>query len=77
MEYRVSFVALGDEHPGGIQTLDHRPTVGDEWVVGGLRFEIVEVKDLFPPYGEIAYLHATCRRIEQTGSGKGTDGDHS
>ena len=77
MIYKVSFVVLDDAHPGGIQNLDHQPAVGEELVAGDLRFEIVEVTELLPPYGDYAYLHATCRLIDDTHPGKGTDGDNA
>jgi hypothetical protein len=75
--YKVSFVVLGDTHPGGIQNLDHRPAVGDALVVGSQRFEIVEVTELLPPYGNYTYLHATCRQIDNIDSGKSKDGDNA
>ena len=75
MIYKVSFVVLGDAHPGGIQNLDHQPVVGEELVAGDLRFEIVEVMELLPPFGDYSYLHATCRRVENTQAEKGTDGN--
>jgi hypothetical protein len=75
--YKVSFVVLNNAHPGGIQNLDHRPAVGDELVAGSQRFEIVEVTELLPPYGDYAYLHATCRMLDNTHSGKGQDGDNT
>ena len=76
MIYKVSFVVLDGAHPGGIQNLDHQPTVGEELVVGSQRFEIEEVTELLPPYGNYSYLHATCRLIDNAPSGKGTDGDN-
>lgn len=77
MIYKVSFVVVGDTHPGGIQNLDHRPQVGEELVVGQARIEVIEVTELLPPYGDYSYLHATCRLIDDTNSGKGTDGEHA
>ena len=77
MIYKVSFVVLGETHPGGIQNLDHQPEIGELLVVGDLRFEIEEVTELLPPYGNYAYLHATCRLIDDSHSGKGTDGDNA
>jgi hypothetical protein len=77
MIYKVSFVVLDDTHPGGIQNLDHRPAVGEELVSGNRRFEIIEVTELLPPYGNYSYLHATCRLLEETDTRKGTNGDHA
>jgi hypothetical protein len=75
--YKVSFVVLDDAHPGGIQNLDHQPVVGEELVAGDRRFEILEVTELLPPYGDYAYLHATCRLIDEFNTGKGSDGDNA
>lgn len=77
MIYKVSFVVLDDAHPGGIQNLDHQPVVGEQLSVGDVRFEILEVTELLPPFGDYSYLHATCRLIGETRSGKGTDGDNA
>jgi len=46
-------------------------------VAGNQRFEIVEVTELLPPYGDYMYLHATCRLIDSTHSQKGTDGNNA
>jgi len=75
--YKVSFVVLDNAHPGGIQNLDYHPEVGQELVAGNRRFEILEVTELLPPYGDYAYLHATCRLIDDTHTEKGTDGEHA
>lgn len=77
MIYKVSFVVLDDAHPGGIQNLDHQPAVGEELVAGNSHFEIIEVTELIPPYGNYTYLHATCRLIDDTDKRKGTDGDNA
>ena len=63
MVYKVSFVVQDGSHPGGIQNLNERPTVGDIFTVGNQAFEIIEVMELVPPYGDYAYLHATCKQI--------------
>jgi hypothetical protein len=73
--YKVSFVVLNSTHPGGIQNMDHHPTVGEVLVVGSQRFQVVEVTELLPPYGDYSYLHATCRLLDNTDSGKGIHGD--
>lgn len=75
MIYKVSFVVLDDAHPGGIQNLDHQPEVGEELAFGKQRFQVVEVTELLPPYGNYSYLHVTCRLLDNTNSGKGTHGD--
>jgi hypothetical protein len=75
--YKVSLVVLDGAHPGGIQNLDHHPQVGEELVIGDLCFEIIQVTELLPPYGDYSYLHATCRLVENRDSGKGTDGNNA
>lgn len=65
MIYKVSFVVQGGTHPGGIQNLDQRPEIGDRLTLAGLKFEIVEVLEIIPPRGDFAYLHATCRPIQE------------
>jgi hypothetical protein len=65
MIYKVSFVVQGGTHPGGIQNLDERPKLGDVLTLGNQKFEIVEVMEIIPPRGDFAYLHATCRPIDE------------
>ena len=65
MIYKVSFVVQGGTHPGGIQNLEDRPEVGDTLSLGSGDFEILEVLEIIPPRGNFAYLHATCRPIEE------------
>ncbi len=67
MIYKVSFVVQGGKHPGGIQNLDKRPEVGDQLNLAGLKFEIVEVLEIIPPRGDFAYLHATCKPVQEDG----------
>ena len=64
MIYKVSFVVQGGTHPGGIQNLDERPQVGDKLELGSNVFEIIEVLEIIPPRGNFAYLHATCKPVE-------------
>ena len=66
MIYKVSFVIIGRPHPGEIVNMDTPPRVGDQVELGDEMFEITEVVDLIPPRGEFAYLHATCRPVEET-----------
>ena len=77
MIYKVSFVVLDDAHPGGIQNLDHQPVVGEELAVGDVRFQILEVTELLPPFGDYSYLHVTCRRIDDPRLDKDTDADNA
>ena len=64
MIYKVSFVVQGGTHPGGIQNLEERPQIGDTLTLGNHSFEIIEVLEIIPPRGNFAYLHATCKPIE-------------
>jgi hypothetical protein len=66
MIYKVSYVVIGKTHPGEIVNMDTPPRVGDQVTLGDEVFEVTEVVDLIPPRGEFAYLHATCRPIEET-----------
>ncbi len=61
MIYNVSYVVLGGEHPGRMQSQESRPQVGEKMQLGDLVVEIVEVRELMPPMGDFVYLHATCR----------------
>jgi hypothetical protein len=63
--YKVSFVVQGGTHPGGIQNLNQRPEVGDQLSLAGLKLEIVEVLEIIPPRGDFAYLHATCKPVQE------------
>jgi hypothetical protein len=64
--YKVSYVVVGQPHPGAIVNRENPPRVGDCVTLGGKPFEIVEVVDLAPPRGDFAYLHATCRAVRET-----------
>lgn len=57
--YKVSYVVLGEDHPGAILNLDHRPEQGQFIELGDKTYKIIEVVDLIPPKGDFFYLHAT------------------
>jgi hypothetical protein len=59
--YKVSYVIVGNDHPGTILNQDHLPKRGDMVKLGNELFEIVEVLELMPPRGEFHYIHVTCR----------------
>jgi hypothetical protein len=61
--FKVSYVVIGSDHPGGIANSDHRPIVGEKVQIGDQKFEILEIFDLMPSRGEFHYIHATCREI--------------
>jgi len=63
MIYKVSYVVVGQPHPGEIINQDVPPKVGDRLTLGGEEFEVIEVIDLAPPRGDFAYLHVTCQPV--------------
>jgi hypothetical protein len=63
MIYKVSYVVVGEPHPGEIVNQDLPPEVGDQVTLGGDMFEVIEIIDLAPPRGDFAYLHATCKPV--------------
>ena len=65
MIYKVSFVVPGRRDVGGIQNINREPKAGDRVRIGNQTFEVVEVTELMPPRGDFAYLHATCKPIEE------------
>ena len=64
MIYKVSYVVVGKSHPGAIVNLDGPPRVGDQVELGGEMCEVIEVVDLIPPRGDFAFLHVTCRPVQ-------------
>ena len=64
MIYKVSFVVPGRRDVGGIQNIDREPKPGDRVRIGSQIFEVMEVTELMPPRGDFAYLHATCRPVQ-------------
>ena len=65
MIYKVSYVVVSGKHPGTIANVDKRPKVGDRVVLGKHEFEITEVLELMPPRGDFAFLHATCKEVDE------------
>lgn len=65
MIYKVSYVIIRSPHPGAILNQETPPQVGERVRIGEVWCEIVEVQDLLPPQGEYAYLHVTCRPVEE------------
>jgi hypothetical protein len=63
--YKVSYVVVGGSHPGAIVNVEEPPQVGDRIRLDGDQFKIVEVVDLLPPRDNFAYVHATCRPIDE------------
>lgn len=61
MIYTVSYVVIGNSHPGAVMNQQDRPVVGAQVEIGGARFEIVEVKRMLPSREDFEFLHATVR----------------
>ncbi|MDY6875158.1 MAG: hypothetical protein SWK90_03000 [Chloroflexota bacterium] len=66
MIYKVSYVVIGKPHLGVIVNLDAPPRVGDQVQLGDELCNVLEVIDLIPPRGDFAYLHVTCRPVQET-----------
>jgi len=64
MIYKVSYVVVGKPHMGAIVNLDTPPRVGDQVQLGDETCEVTEVLDLIPPREDFAYLHVTCRPVQ-------------
>ena len=65
MIYKVSYVVAGKPHLGAIANLDAPPRVGDWVQLGEEVVEVIEVIDLIPPREDFAYLHVTCRPLQE------------
>lgn len=65
MIYKVSYVVMNRPRLGMIVNLDNPPRVGDRVEMDDELCEIVEVVDLIPPHGDFAYLHVTCRPVQE------------
>ena len=59
--YKVSYVVVGETHPGAILNTEHKPAVGDHITLGSREFIVLEIVDLMPARGEFHFLHATLR----------------
>jgi len=59
--YKVSYVVIGEEHPGAILNTDKEPRLDDLVRIGAREFRVVEVQELIPPHGEFHFLHASLK----------------
>ena len=59
--YKVSYVVIGEEHPGAILNTDQEPRVDDVVRIGARQFCVVEVQELIPPHGDFHFLHASLK----------------
>ncbi|OGO65570.1 MAG: hypothetical protein A2Z45_10440 [Chloroflexi bacterium RBG_19FT_COMBO_55_16] len=71
--YKVSYVVIGMDHPGGIANLDHKPYVGEQVRLSDLTLEILEVLEIMPARGGFHYYHVTCQPLPTEIS---SDGSH-
>ena len=67
MIYKVSYVIVGGQHRGMVINQEEAPQVGHRVELDEQVCEIIEVQELVPPMGDFAYLHATCRLLEEEG----------
>ena len=67
MIYKVSYVIVGGQHRGMVINQEEAPEVGHHVELDEQMCEIIEVQELVPPMGDFAYLHATCRFLEEEG----------
>jgi hypothetical protein len=59
--YKVSYVVIGQGHPGAIMNTDKEPRVDDIVRIGAREFRVVEVQELIPPHGDFHFLHASLK----------------
>lgn len=64
--YKVSYVIIGNDHPGVILNQEKMPLKGERVELAGAYFEIIEVLELVPPRGDFHYIHVTCRPLSGT-----------
>jgi hypothetical protein len=70
MIYKVSYVVIGGEYPGGIKSQYERPQVGDRVKFGRKTFEVTEVQEISPPRDDFQFLHATVRAAAKKETGR-------
>lgn len=59
--FKVSYVVIGEEHPGAILNTEKEPRVNDVVRIGERAFRVVEVQELIPPHGDFHFLHASLK----------------
>jgi hypothetical protein len=70
MIYKVSYVVVGGEFPGGIRNEPERPQVGDIVQIGRIKFQVVEIHEIIPPRDDFQFLHATIKPMEGSPNGE-------
>ncbi len=66
MIYKVSYVVVGGDYPGGIKNENERPQVGGVVQIGRMKFEVVEIHEIIPPRDDFQFLHATVKPLEDS-----------
>ena len=64
MIYKVSYVVVGGDYPGGIKNENERPQVGGVVQIGRMKFEVVEIHEIIPPRDDFQFLHATVKPLD-------------
>ncbi len=70
MIYKVSYVVVGGEYPGGIRNEAECPKVGDVVEIGRARFQVMEIHEIIPPRDDFQFLHATVKPVDGTTNGE-------
>jgi mannose-6-phosphate isomerase-like protein (cupin superfamily) len=65
MIYKVSYVVIGGDYPGGIKNEMEPPAVGAVVQIGRKKFRVEEVHEIIPPRDDFQFLHATVRPLEE------------
>ena len=63
MIYKVSYVVVGGDYPGGIKNESERPKIGDVVQIGRGKFQVTEVHEIIPPRDDFQFLHATVKPL--------------
>ena len=71
MIYKVSYVVIGGDYPGGIKNETEKPFVGGTVQIGRLKFEVVEIHEIIPPRDDFQFLHATVKPLEESQTSQG------
>jgi len=61
--YKVSYVVVGGDFPGGIKNESEKPKVGDVIQIGRIKFTVTEIQEIMPPRDDFQFLHATVKPL--------------
>jgi hypothetical protein len=61
--YKVSYVVVGGNFPGGIKNESEKPKVGDVVQIGRIKFKVTEIQEIMPPRDDFQFLHATVQPL--------------